>query len=333
METISVILPIYNVEKYLEKCLESLLAQTYEALEIILVNDGSKDRSLEICKAYEAKDSRIKVIDKPNEGVALTRNRGLEVATGDYIAFVDPDDWVEPEMYASLMRQIKKWESPVCLCNFFKDTKRRSQAKCFEFEDEMLEGEDIIEKLINDMIGMSDLLPKYTMIMGSVWRGLYKRSFIESHAIQFVPKLSIMEDLVFMVQVLLKCVSSGERIAIDRNAWYHYVQHPNSALHSYNEQLWKDQLVVYEQLEKSLKEANLEEAMRNRLDIRYIGMVLTAIKNETYARKEGDLKESISRIKEIFMDDTLKCVLERVKPIQVEKSSEKTHHNQSLQGK
>lgn len=333
METISVILPIYNVEKYLEKCLESLLAQTYEALEIILVNDGSKDRSLEICKAYEAKDSRIKVIDKPNEGVALTRNRGLEVATGDYIAFVDPDDWVEPEMYASLMRQIKKWESPVCLCNFFKDTKRRSQAKCFEFEDEMLEGEAIIEKLINDMIGMSDLLPKYTMIMGSVWRGLYKRSFIEAHAIQFVPKLSIMEDLVFMVQVLLKCVSSGERIAIDRNAWYHYVQHPNSALHSYNEQLWEDQLVVYEQLEKSLKEANLEEAMRNRLDIRYIGMVLTAIKNETYARKEGDLKESISRIKEIFQDDTLKCVLERVKPIQVEKSSEKTHHNQSLQGK
>ena len=333
METISVILPIYNVEKYLEKCLESLLAQTYEALEIILVNDGSKDRSLEICKAYEAKDSRIKVIDKPNEGVALTRNRGLEVATGDYIAFVDPDDWVEPEMYASLMSQIKKWESPVCLCNFFKDTKRRSQAKCFEFEDEMLEGEAIIEKLINDMIGMSDLLPKYTMIMGSVWRGLYKRSFIEAHAIQFVPKLSIMEDLVFMVQVLLKCVSSGERIAIDRNAWYHYVQHPNSALHSYNEQLWEDQLVVYEQLEKSLKEANLEEAMRNRLDIRYIGMVLTAIKNETYARKEGDLRESISRIKEIFMDDTLKCVLERVKPIQVEKSSEKTHHNQSLQGK
>ena len=333
METISVILPIYNVEKYLEKCIESLLAQTYEALEIILVNDGSKDRSLEICKAYVAKDSRIKVIDKPNEGVALTRNKGLEAATGDYVAFVDPDDWVEPEMYASLMSQIKKWECPVCLCNFFKDTKRRSQAKCFEFEDEVLEGEDIIEKLMNDMIGVSDLLPKYTMIMGSVWRGLYKRSFINAQGITFVPRLSIMEDLVFMVQVLLKCVNAGERIAIDRHAWYHYVQHPHSALHSYNEQLWEDQLVVYKQLEKSLKEANLEETMRNRLDIRYIGMVLTAIKNETYVRKEGDLRESISRIKEIFQDDTLKCVLERVKPIQVEKSSEKTHNNQSLQGK
>ena len=82
-----------------------------------------------------------------------------------------------------------------------------------------------------------------------------------------------------------------------------------------------------------LKEANLEEAMRNRLDIRDIGMVLTAIKNETYVRKEGDLRESISRIKEIFQDDTLKSVLERVKPIQGEKSSEKTHNNQSLQGK
>ena len=323
METISVILPIYNVEKYLENCIESLLAQTYEKLEIILVNDGSKDRSLEICKAYAAKNSRIKVIDKPNEGVALTRNKGLQVATVEYVAFVDPDDWVEPEMYASLMSQIQKWESPVCLCNFFKDTKRRSQAKCFEFEDEVLEGKAIIEKLVNDMIGMSDLLPKYTMIMGSVWRGLYKKSFLEAQGLAFVPKISIMEDLVFMVQVLLKCVSSGERVAIDQHAWYHYVQHPHSALHSYNHQLWEDQLVVYEQLEKSLKEANLEEEMRNRLDIRYIGMVLTAIKNETYAQKQGDLRESISRIKEIFMDDTLKCVLERIKPIQVEKPSEK----------
>ncbi len=319
METISIIVPIYNVGKYLETCIKSLLCQTHEQLEIILINDGSKDNSLEICKEYAALDSRIIVIDKPNEGVAIARNIGMEKATGEYITFVDPDDWVEPEIYESLLQQLKKWDSPVCLCNFYKDTKRKSQPKLFEFEDEVLVEKEIVDKLINDMVGMSDLLPKYTMVMGSVWRGLYKRSFIEQHQLRFVPKLSIMEDLVFMVQVLLKC----HKVAIDQGVWYHYVQHANSALRSYNDQLWEDQLVVYEHLEQSLREANLEEEMRNRLDIRYIGMVLTAIKNETYMKKEGDFKDTITHIKEIFMDDTLRCVLERVKPIQVEKSPDK----------
>lgn len=320
MEKISIILPVYNVEKYLANCIESILAQTHQNIEIILVNDGSKDNSLEICKTYVEKDPRIILIDKPNEGVAITRNKGMEKATGDYIAFVDPDDWVEPKMYESLLKQIKKWDSPVCLCNFYKDTKRRSQPKVFEFEDEVLVEHQIVDKLINDMIGVADLLPKYTMIMGSVWRGLYKREFINTHQLRFIPKLTIMEDLVFMVQVLLKC----NKVAIDQNTWYHYVQHGGSALHSYNHQLWEDQLVVYDHLEQSLREAQLEDNMRNRLDIRYIGMVLTAIKNETYMKKDGDFKDTITHIKEIFMDDTLRCVLERVKPIQVEKNLEKT---------
>lgn len=319
METISIILPIYNVGNYLARCLDSLLSQNYPQVEIILVNDGSKDDSLAICQQYAAKDSRIVIIDKENEGVAIARNVGMEAATGEYITFVDPDDWVEPEMYQSLMTHLKKWDAPICLCNFYKDTKRKSQPKLFEFENECLENEEIAEKLINDMIGMPDLLPKYGMVMGSVWRGLYNRQFIEENHLRFVPKLTIMEDLVFMVQVLLKC----QKVAIDSGVWYHYVQHASSALHSYNHQLWEDQVVVYEHLERSLQEANLEDEMRNRLDFRYIGMVLTAIKNETYMRKDGDFRDTIMHIKEIFMDDTLRCVLERVKPIQVEKNTEK----------
>lgn len=319
METISVIVPIYNVEKYLANCLESILAQTHSELEIILVNDGSKDQSLDICNIYAQKDKRIVVIDKVNEGVSIARNTGLEVATGEYIAFIDPDDWIEPEAYASMLSQIKKWESPVCLCNFYKDTKRKSQPKCFEFTSQMLEGEKVRELLINNMIGMPDLLPKYVYVMGSVWRGLYSRNFLNQHQLRFIPRLTIMEDLVFMIQLLLKC----DKVAIDQGVWYHYVQHATSALHTYNGQLWEDQLLVYQLLERSLKEAHLEEDMRNRLDLRYIGMVITAIKNETYIKKSGDFKDTISHIREIFTDETLKNVLERIKPIQVEKITEK----------
>lgn len=330
METISIIVPIYNVEKYLANCLESLLAQTHTELEVILVNDGSKDHSLEICKTYAEQDKRIVVIDKVNEGVSIARNTGLEAATGDYVAFIDPDDWIEPEAYASMLSQLKKWESPVCLCNFYKDTKRKSQPKCFEFTSEVLQGDEVREQLVNNMIGMPDLLPKYVYVMGSVWRGLYSRSFLNDNKLRFVPRLTIMEDLVFMVQTLLKC----DKVAIDQGIWYHYVQHSASSLHTYNGQLWEDQLVVYELLEQSLKEAQLEGDMRNRLDIRYIGMVLTAIKNETYIKKSGDFKDTIANIKEIFADETLKNVLERVKPIQVDKVSEKkgSRSGKSLSG-
>lgn len=310
-------MPIYNVEKYLSKCLDSILSQSYENLEIILVNDGSKDNSLSVCKAYAQQDQRIVVIDKQNEGVSVARNTGLEKATGEYVAFVDPDDWIEPEMYEAMMKQLKKWQAPVCLCNFYKDTKKRSQAKKFDFEEQVLCGKQIVEELVNNMIGMPDLLPKYVYIMGCVWRGLYKREFLEAHHLNFIPKLTVMEDLVFMVQILLKC----DKVAIDQGVHYHYVQHATSTLHSYNKKMWDDQLTVYEHLEESIREAGLEKEMRNRLDYRYIGMIFSAIKNETFIKRESDFKETILRMMDIFTDDTLKIVLERVKPIQIERTS------------
>ncbi len=313
MEVISIIVPIYNVEKYLKRCLESLLAQSYPALEIILINDGSKDGSLEICYEYAKRNSHIKVIDKKNEGVSIARNRGIEAATGQYIGFIDPDDWVEPNAYEALYHHIKKWAAPLCLCNYYKDTKKKSSAKCFNFKDEVLKDKEIITKLVNDMVGMPDLLPKYICVMGCVWRGLFKTEFIKQHQLRFEPGVSIMEDLVFMVQALLKCST----VAIDQGVRYHYVQNPNSTLHSYNKRLWEDQLKVYALLEKSLIEAQIEEEMRNRLDFRYIGMVLTAIKNETYLKKNSDLKDTVAHIKQICQDEQLKFVLERVKPIKM----------------
>ena len=99
MELISVIVPVYNVESYLEKCIESIQNQSYKSLEIILVNDGSTDSSGDICDKYAAHDKRIKVIHKKNGGLSSARNAGLEVANGDYIAFVDSDDYIEITMY------------------------------------------------------------------------------------------------------------------------------------------------------------------------------------------------------------------------------------------
>lgn len=99
---ISIIVPVYNVELFLHKCIISILSQTFKDFELILINDGSTDKSGEICDVYSQKDSRIKVIHKKNEGQSSARNKGLEIARGDYIGFVDSDDWIEQDMYKTL---------------------------------------------------------------------------------------------------------------------------------------------------------------------------------------------------------------------------------------
>ena len=115
---ISVIVPIYKVEKYLHKCIDSILAQTYTNLEIILVDDGSPDNCGKICDEYAAKDSRIKVIHQPNGGLSAARNAGLDIATGDYIGFVDSDDYIAPDMYEKLYNALVKNDADMAICDY-----------------------------------------------------------------------------------------------------------------------------------------------------------------------------------------------------------------------
>jgi glycosyltransferase involved in cell wall biosynthesis len=310
MKKISVIVPIYNAQTYLEKCIQSISNQTLKEIEIILVNDGSIDNSLEICRAYAKKDERIVVIDQENQGVSQARNNGMKVATGEYIGFVDPDDWIEEKMYENLYCKIKELQVPLCFCNYYKESKRR-KIKKFSFEEELLSKEDIKEKLICPMIGLDAIMPKYVYVMGSVWRCLYERDFLEKNEIIFPENISLMEDLVFNVEALLKCESVG----IDHTPYYHYIKNPKSILHSYNKKMWEDQVKVYERLEELLMQVKLQQEMQNRLDMRYIGMAFSAIRNEAYLSNEDQVKSRLEMIKLICSDERLKLILERVKPL------------------
>ena len=120
MSEISIIVPVYNVEKYLENCIESILNQTFKDFELILVDDGSTDNSCKICDIYEKKDSRIKVIHKNNGGLSSARNAGLDIACGKYVGFIDSDDSIHPRMYEILYDLIKKYESDISCCNYKK---------------------------------------------------------------------------------------------------------------------------------------------------------------------------------------------------------------------
>jgi len=173
---ISVIVPVYNVEKYLRQCLESIVGQTFRDLEIIVINDGSKDSSLNIIREYAEKDDRIKIIDKPNEGYGKTMNRGLEAAAGEYIGIVESDDWIEPDMYETLYGIAKAHHVEVV------------KARYIPFDDESGKDEKVsgmpecdTERVINPHQN-----PAVFYVGASIWSMIYKREFLNEHNIRFL---------------------------------------------------------------------------------------------------------------------------------------------------
>ena len=144
MDTISIIVPIYNVEEYLRRAVDSIRCQTYTNLEIILVDDGSPDNSGVICDEYAKTDNRIKVIHKKNGGLSDARNAGIEAATGAYLGFIDSDDYIEPEMYQRLYSALVENDAEISVCRFRYVGSKEERNELLEINDEVLSGQDIL---------------------------------------------------------------------------------------------------------------------------------------------------------------------------------------------
>lgn len=208
--TISVIVPIYNVEPYLRKCLDSIVAQTYSGLEIILVDDGSPDNCGAICDEYAVQDSRIKVIHKPNGGVSSARNAGLDAATGDWIGWVDPDDWAELDMFSYLLENALKYKADIAVCGHYELTQGRSifsgwEAPC------VLDREQAMETLLI----ADDPLQNFC------WDKLWRRELWEG--IRF-PGVTIFED----IRVVYQLFERVGRIVCLPEAKYYYLKRQGS---------------------------------------------------------------------------------------------------------
>ena len=208
----SVIIPVYNVEKYLKRCVDSILSQTYEELEVLLVDDGSTDCSGEICDVYAMKDSRVKVFHKENEGLSSARNLGLDIAQGEFIVFVDSDDWIESNMYEYMFTALKSTNSDiVCVgVRFTKDETSVCQPPIIE---QVFEKEDILIDYIQSAIkGISCF---------SVCRYLYRRDLFTN--IRF-PYGKICEDIFVNFQLL----SLNKKMIKSNQILYNYYQRPSS---------------------------------------------------------------------------------------------------------
>lgn len=206
---ISVIVPVYNAEAYLYRCVDSLLAQTFQDFEILLIDDGSPDYSGEICDKYEQKDKRVRVFHKENGGVSSARQCGLDNARGEYTIHADPDDWVNPTMLEELYRKAKEEDADMVICDYFLEKKNKT-----------IYVKQKPSSLDNEIV----LCELFKHLYGSCWNKLVRRTCYEKFDIQFPFELFVREDLYVNSCLIAKNI----RISYLGKAFYHYDQVVNS---------------------------------------------------------------------------------------------------------
>lgn len=220
---ISVLVPIYRIDRYLGICVESLLNQTYKNLEIILVDDGSPDRCPEICDLYASKDERIKVIHKENGGLVSARKAALVAAKGSYIGYVDGDDWVGPGFYHSLYNSIKESDADIAIAGFSRDLFSSTKNILNAIPSGVYEGDalDAIKKqMIADGVFYRHGITTY------LWNKLFKREVIEQYQMEMDNRITIGEDAATVYPAIM----ASKKIVITDNCAYHYRQREDSML-------------------------------------------------------------------------------------------------------
>jgi glycosyltransferase involved in cell wall biosynthesis len=205
-DKISIIIPIYKVEAFLRKCIESVINQTYRYLEIILVDDGSPDGCPEICDEYAAKDHRVKVVHKENGGISSARNAGIELASGEYIGFVDGDDWVELDMYETLCKRAISHKADITICGYYVVKNSKVSCPYVVGEDIVYTREEALKELIKD-----DKVRNYP------WDKLYRRALFAE--VRYPLGMVAYEDMA----TAYKLFALSERIALINEPKYYYL--------------------------------------------------------------------------------------------------------------
>lgn len=304
--TISIIVPVFNVSPYLHRCIDSILAQTFTNFELILINDGSSDNSGEICENYIHKDNRAKVIHKENGGVSKARNTGLDIAIGEYITFIDSDDYVDFDYLRVMHKAISENNSDMAICGVRYRNSDNLDA-CNE------------QVYINDFtIGKKDYPNKiYSLLekrrLNYIYSKLYRRNLLDVNRIRFDTKMMLGEDTIFVCDVL-KC---SERISVVGECYYNYIKYSSGTLTTkYYENIYEIYLFIAKYIEQSMLTIGcLNKEMLNVIDDRKIisaDWSITSIRNQKQINfmikiklinlviNNKELLESLERRRDIF---------------------------------
>lgn len=280
MPFFSIIVPIYKVEKYLRKCVESILSQTFRDIEVILVDDGSPDSCPRICDEYARRDSRVKVIHKKNGGLINARKSGLEAANGEYIGFVDGDDWIEPDMYAFFAKAIEKYSPDMVLSDFY-----------YDYGDKLINSEQLFEQEFYDKQALKDKLYPKMLFSGTYykfgvnpccWSKVYKKELLEKNLPQVDGRIKMGEDAAFTYP----CLLDAQRVAAIKTPQYHYMSNPDSMTKSYDKDLKDIIFLPYAHIIKKCRANGAD--LGKQPDYYLLYLVNLLIRNETEAKNGKD---------------------------------------------
>lgn len=288
MEKLSIIVPVYNVEKYLEECIESLIKQSYENLEIILVNDGSTDSSGQICDKFSLRDKRIKVIHQKNQGLPFARNAGLEIAEGEYIGFIDSDDLVDTDMYRKLIRALEENQADMAVCNFYVFNKKGVRAVSTKYNDEVV------------LYSNAKEVQFYNCALDSSWNKVYRHKIIREFSLRFEDKKIVaQEDFWF----LMRYCSHISKIVTISSADYGYRDRKSSITKSGIDKDITERCILF--IELTNKYLDKLERKSDFLTGRVIYEMLFASINQTYNATPRKIYKIIKKFSAIACYKTL----------------------------
>ncbi len=304
---ISIIVPIYKVEKYIRQCVESIIAQTCKDIEIILVDDGSPDNCPSICDEYANKDSRVRVVHKENGGLISARKAGLEASSGEYACFVDGDDWIEPDMYEQILRTINETNADCVITQFYYEYPNNPTKSDYKLNRKLYVREEIENEIFPTML-FDNQYYRFG-IYPNCWTKVFKRELLEKHLMDTDDRIRMGEDIAFTYPCLMEC----QTIAFVDRALYHYRINPESMTKAYDSNLQNIIYLPYEALVK--KSAQLNVDLSSQLPYYLLYLVNFVIRNEANAANPKTKAEKNAVLDEIVGNDTVVSAMDKINPL------------------
>lgn len=314
LPSISVIVPVYNVEKYLKRCVDSILNQDMKEIEVILINDGSTDSSPSICDEYAKRDIRIKVIHKKNSRVAAARNDGIKLATGKYISFIDSDDWIESNMYKCMHKKAEEFNVDFIMCDFSKKGVEKSYNVSQQIDSGFYDKDKIKKELFQCLIMFENIEFPPTI---SNWTCLFKREFLIKNNIFYDEDIHYCEDSIFGS----KAMYNANRFYYMKNKYfYNYFYNPSSTTSIYNKNKWSSYIKINERVEEYFNTNNFDFSRQIKINMLYFTLNMLTENGKSdllFIEKYNNCKEIISnnRVREIFKEFKMPAVSKGLKVV------------------
>ena len=283
---ISIVVPVYNTGSMLDRCIKSILNQSMKEIELIIVDDGSTDESPKLCDDFAEEDKRVKVIHKKNEGVSVARNIGIQAAQGEYIGFVDSDDWIDENMYSNMYCGAKKYGADIVMCD-----------ATTKYDDKPSEPDTIAQLPGSCILTKTDIYPSLLMEMaGAVWRCIYSRKLLTENNIIFPVGLKFSEDRIFNILAMGEC----RNLFYTKKSYYYRYVRKGSAVNKYYENMPEMVLDARKRTMEAIDEAwDGDHKYKAMYEDQTAGFALTAINNEFYKDAESSFRQRYNKVKKL----------------------------------